>query len=108
MAPNLLLYPVLNEAEALAGVSNREVVHPTAYHRVDQLDQLTDWLRLMAAKYILKYPQQLRALLELWGVIRTPIPATTAHTTKVKAEEAEAFVAAEVHGSTLLFVDLDL
>src|SRR6516165_4117623 len=30
MAPNLLLYPVLNEAKALSGVSNREVVHPTA------------------------------------------------------------------------------
>src|ERR1700756_248807 len=30
MAPNLLLYPVLNEAKALAGVSNRKVVHPTA------------------------------------------------------------------------------
>jgi len=30
MAPNLLLYPVLNEAKALAGISNREVVHPTA------------------------------------------------------------------------------
>src|ERR1019366_8853525 len=30
MAPNLLLHPVLDEAEALAGVPNGEVVHPTA------------------------------------------------------------------------------
>jgi hypothetical protein len=28
----------LNEAEALAGISNREVIHPAAQYRVDQLD----------------------------------------------------------------------
>ena len=38
LAPNLLLHPVLNEAKALAGVSDRKVIHPTAQHRVDQLD----------------------------------------------------------------------
>src|SRR5208337_2222859 len=30
MAPDLLLHPVFHEAEALAGVSHRKVVHPTA------------------------------------------------------------------------------
>jgi transposase len=29
MAPDLLLHPIFDEAEALAGVPNREVVHPT-------------------------------------------------------------------------------
>ena len=37
MAPDLLFYPVFDEVEALAGMSDREVVHPTAQHRVDQL-----------------------------------------------------------------------
>src|SRR5262252_440998 len=29
MAPDLLLHPIFDEAEALAGVPNREVVHPS-------------------------------------------------------------------------------
>jgi hypothetical protein len=29
MAPDLLFYPVFNEAEALTGVSNREIIHPS-------------------------------------------------------------------------------
>src|SRR4051794_20929338 len=103
MAPNLLFYPVLDEAKALAGVSNREVVHPPTQHGVDLLDHLPDWLRLVAAEHILECPQQRRALLELWRVAWTPMPAKTAHTTEVKAEEAEAFATTELHGSTLLF-----
>src|SRR5262245_50385732 len=35
MAPDLLFHPALNEAEAFAGVSHREVVDPSAQHRVD-------------------------------------------------------------------------
>jgi hypothetical protein len=30
VTPNLLLHPVSNEAEALAGMPNRKVIHPTA------------------------------------------------------------------------------
>jgi len=30
MSPDLLLHPVLNVAKALAGVSDRELIHPTA------------------------------------------------------------------------------
>src|ERR1039458_6753827 len=37
MAPDLLFYPVFDEAEALAGMPDREVIHPTAQHRIDQL-----------------------------------------------------------------------
>jgi hypothetical protein len=33
VTPNLLFYPVLNEAEALAGVADGEVIHPTPQHR---------------------------------------------------------------------------
>src|SRR3977135_3018424 len=46
MAPDLLFYPVLDEAETLAGMSNREVVHPTAKDRVNQLHDPIHWLRL--------------------------------------------------------------
>jgi hypothetical protein len=35
MAPNFLLHPIFDEAEALAGVPNREVIHPTPQHRID-------------------------------------------------------------------------
>jgi len=48
MVPDLLFYPVLNEVEALAGVSDREVIHPTTQHRIDQLYNPIHWLRLVA------------------------------------------------------------
>src|ERR1700733_15671467 len=35
LAPDLLLHPVFDEAEALTGVPNREVVHPSSEHRID-------------------------------------------------------------------------
>src|SRR5262249_724557 len=54
VASNLLFHPVLNHAEALAGVSDRKVVHPTAQHRIDQLHNPASWLRLVAAKYVLE------------------------------------------------------
>src|SRR6202030_923379 len=43
VTPDLLFYPVLDEAEALAGMSNREVVHPTAQDRVNQLHDPIHW-----------------------------------------------------------------
>src|SRR4029077_20785473 len=52
MAPDLLLHPVFHEAEALAGVSHRKVVHPTAQHRVDQLHDPINRLRLVTAEHI--------------------------------------------------------
>src|SRR4029077_802996 len=36
LAPDLLLHPIFDVAEALTGVSNREVVHPAPEHRIDQ------------------------------------------------------------------------
>src|SRR3977135_379819 len=70
MAPDLLFYPVLDEAEALAGMSNREVVHPTAQDRVNQLHDPIHWLRLVAAEHVFELPQQRSSLLELWRVVR--------------------------------------
>jgi len=37
MAPDLLFHPVLDEAEALTGVSDGEVIHPATQHRMEQL-----------------------------------------------------------------------
>jgi hypothetical protein len=65
MAPDLLFYPVFDEAEALAGISDRKVFHPSAQDRVDQLHDPIDWLRLVAAEHILEIPQQRRAFLSL-------------------------------------------
>src|SRR5262249_391894 len=36
MAPDLLLCPIFDVAEALTGVSDREVIHPTPEHRIYQ------------------------------------------------------------------------
>src|SRR5262245_34275776 len=78
MAPDLLFYPVLNEAEALAGVSSRKVVDPTAQHRIDQIDHPIHRLGPIAAEHPLELPQQCRSLLELRRAVRTPdAPLTT-------------------------------
>jgi hypothetical protein len=74
VAPNLLFHPVFDEAEALAGMPHRKVVHPTAQYRVDQLHDPIHWLRLVAAEYILELPLQRRSLLELRRVTGTPCP----------------------------------
>ena len=97
MAPDLLFYPVLDEAETLAGVSNRKVVHPTAQDRVDQLHDPIHWLRLVAAEHVLELPQQRSSLLELWRVVDTPYAPTAAHPAEIETQEAEAFTSAEVY-----------
>jgi len=55
MAPDLLFYPVPDEREALAGVSDRKVIHPTAQYRVDEIYDPTHWLRLAASEEILSF-----------------------------------------------------
>ena len=72
MAPDLLFHPVLNEAKALAGVSDRKVVDPSAQDRVDQIDHPIHRLGSVAAEHLLELPQQCRSLLELRRVVRTP------------------------------------
>ena len=71
MAPDLLLHPVFHEAEALAGVSHRKVVHPTAQHRVDQLHDPINRLRLVAAEHILELARVLRGNCARWVVWAT-------------------------------------
>jgi hypothetical protein len=108
MAPHLLLYPVLYEAEALAGIANRKLVHPTAQHWVDQLHNLIHWLRLVAAEHVLELPLQRSSFLELWRIVGTPEASTTAHAAEVEPQEAEALASTKIYDSTLLFIDLDL
>ena len=108
MAPDLLLYAVFDEAEALAGISDREVVHPTAQHRVDQLHDPADWLRLVATEHVLELPQQSRSFLELRRVMSTPDAPSTADAAEIESQEAEALAPTEVHDPTLLFIEFDL
>ena len=54
MTPDLLLRPVLDEAEALARVPHGEVVHPPPENRVDQADYPTYRLRSVAAEHLLE------------------------------------------------------
>src|SRR5262249_30638801 len=108
MAPDLLFHPVLNEAEALAGIADREVVNPTAQHRVDQRDHPIHGLGTVAAEHTLELPQQCRSLLELRRVVRTPNTPSTTDAAKVEPQKTEALAAAKIHDPTLLFVDFDL
>ena len=93
MAPDLLFYPVFDEVEALAGMSDREVVHPTAQHRVDQLHNPAHWLRSVAAEHVFELPQ-CRSFLELWCVVGTPEAPKTAHTAEIETQEARVFALA--------------
>ena len=72
LAPDLLFHSVLHEAEALTGMSRPEVIHSPAQHRVDQLDDLIDRLRLVTPEHVLELRQQRRPLLELGRVMGTP------------------------------------
>src|SRR5262245_50261838 len=84
MAPDFLFHPVLNEAEALAGVSDRKVVDPAAQHRVDQIDHPIHGLGPIAAEHTLELPQQRRSFLELRRVLCTPNTPSTTDTAKVE------------------------
>ena len=108
MTPDLLFHPVFDEAEALAGMPDRKVVHPTAQHRVDHLHYPVYWLRLVAAKHAFELPQQRRAFLELGRVVNTPYTPATAHAAEVESQEAEALASTEVHDLTLLFINFHL
>ena len=108
MAPDLLFYPVLNEREALAGVSDREVINPPAQYRIDQLHDPIYWLRLVASEYCFELPQQRRSFLELRRVIGAPYAPTTANAAEVESQKAKALASAEVYDSTLLVIDFDL
>jgi hypothetical protein len=71
VTPDLLFHPVLNEAKALAGVSDGEVIHPTPQYRVDQLDHPIHRLGLESPKHLLEFAQQRRAFLHLRRIVRS-------------------------------------
>jgi hypothetical protein len=108
MAPDLLFYPVPDEREALAGVSDRKVIHPAAQYRVDELYNPIHWLRLAASEHILEFPQQCRSFLEFRRIEWSAYAPATANTAEIEPQEAEALAAAEIDGSTLLLIDFDL
>jgi hypothetical protein len=56
MAPDLLLHPVFDEAEALAGMPHREVVHPPPEHRIDQVYHPFNRLRPVSANAVAGRP----------------------------------------------------
>src|SRR5262249_50072455 len=98
---------VLNEAEALAGVSYRKVIHPPTQHRVDQIDHPIHRLGLVATEHTLELPQQRRAFLEFRRVVRTPDTPMATDAAEVEPEVAEALAPTKIHDPTLLFIDLD-
>ena len=108
MAPDLLFYPVFNELEALAGVPDRKVIHPTAQYRFDQLHDPVYWLRLVASEHGLELPQQRRSFLQLRRVVGTPYAPTTANAAEIESQKAKALASTEIYDSTLLVIDFDL
>src|ERR1039458_5783494 len=109
VTPDLLFYPVLNEAKAFAGVSDGEVIHPAPQDRVDQLNHPIHRLGLEAPKHILELAQQRRAFLHFRRIVRSPhLPFHTAQAPEIESQKAEAFCMFQIHDATLLFIDLDL
>ncbi len=48
--PNLLFYPILDIAMALARHAHTKVIHPASQNRVNDSDNTTDWLRSETSK----------------------------------------------------------
>src|SRR4029077_6660904 len=108
MAPDLLLHPNYDEAEALAGVPNREVVHPTPEHRIDQAYYPVNRLRPVSAKHLFEPAQERRPLFELGRVMRPHRSAQTAEIAEVEPQETEALASFQVHSSALFIIDFHL
>lgn len=70
MPTDLLLYPGANEAEALAGMPEGQVVHPSPQDRVDQLNHPIYRLGLKSPEHVVELTQQRRTLFQLWRVMR--------------------------------------
>src|SRR5580704_16571999 len=108
MAPDLLLHPIFDVAEALTGVPDREVVHPPPQHRIDQAYHPLNRLRSVSAKYLLELPQQRRPLFELGRVMRPHHSAQTAEVAEVKPQKAEVLTSFQVDSAALFIIDFDL
>src|SRR5208283_4640345 len=70
MAPDLLLHPIFDVAEALTGVPDREVVHPPPQHWIDQAYHPFNRLRPVSAEHLLELAHQCRPLFELGRIMR--------------------------------------
>jgi hypothetical protein len=70
MAPDLLLHPIFDVAEALTRVPDCEVVHPAPQLRIDQAHHPLDRLRPVSAEHLLELPYQRRPLFQLRRVMR--------------------------------------
>src|ERR1700722_10580867 len=70
MAPDLLLHPIFDVAEALTRVPDREVVHPPPQHLIDQAYHPLNRLRSVSTEHLLELPHQRRPLFELGRVVR--------------------------------------
>src|SRR6202521_5209122 len=75
VAPDLLLHPILDVAEALTGVPDCEVVHPPPQHWIDQVYHPLNRLRSGSAEYFLELAHQCRPLFELGRIMRPHRPA---------------------------------
>jgi hypothetical protein len=99
LAPDFLLHPIFDVAEALTGVSNREVVHPAPEHRIDQAYYPANRLRPVSAKHLFEPAQKRRSLFELGRVMR---PHRSAQTAEIA--EVEKYLSASCLGTGAAYV----
>src|SRR5687767_3425902 len=107
MPPDLLLYPVFDHREASMRITDPEVVHPTTKDRVDHLNHLPRGLTDVLSEDLSKLCKQLRPLLQLRRIVRSPHPLTAAHTTIFKAQKRETPILRQIDHPALFLIDLD-
>ena len=70
MAPDLLLHPILDVAEALTGSAQPRSSSPTPELRIDQTYHPVNQLRPVSVKHLFELAQKRRPLFELGRVMR--------------------------------------
>lgn len=109
MPSRFLLHPLTNVAEAVSGVTYREVIHPSPENRVDQPDHPLQRLGSESPEDVLQRAEQSGPLLQFGRVIRPPHLIFHAwDSTKIESKKAKAFPFRKIHRVTLIFIDHDL
>ena len=89
-------------------MTNGEVLHPPAEHRVDPSDHPLNRLRAVRPELGPQCPEQSRAFLHLRHVEREPLPLTAPHPPVLKAEKGEGFAQDEIDRPSLRVINFDL
>jgi hypothetical protein len=87
-------------------MTHREVIYPTAQHRINHFDNPCDGLEARAPEDDLEPAQQCRAFLHLGPIQWHPASRTTAHTPELKAQKAKTLTSRQIYPMSLFLVHL--